>query len=541
MKIIMTMIICVIWVQQTFAAPITWNGGGAGDWTDNANWEGNIAPSAGDTAVIPSGKTATLATSADFVLANSLVGISLSADDSVLAITNVSQQMLSAPVTGLGRFVVANGQQTLNLNCDNSGFTGPFLFTNSHVVVNNAKALGTVNVVTNYAVATASTKLEIMASGNFGNEFHVFGDMTAKTVSAREAYYCARNFVTNTGPFHVYGAAAIIGPSGDPDSGFVTFSGDFHHEGEHYAHIRGKARIIGNMPCSIRTTSQNLRGGILVYSNAELEFGAPIKKESSVFEADCPFARIAAYDSVLRFISSVQFPDNNQGALGFGSSSFSDTKGGTIDLNGFSQTVCDIVKDPQTETTPMILTSATPATLTVKGTYYRFSFANWKGDQSKVANIQLEGNVSYELDSRQSTLSGRWQFGDGHTYFTNVTSTTKGFLSVARGTMRLGANTSWPNLSELRARNQGKLLVDTAAVNPGRFLFSVSGSATVTIADGVLLNAKKAVIGGTYLEPGVYGGPDAGLDAAHTLSCLNGTGRLNVRQPENSGFIISFR
>jgi hypothetical protein len=161
--------------------------------------------------------------------------------------------------------------------------------------------------------------------------------------------------------------------------------------------------------------------------------------------------------------------------------------------------------------------------------------------ESKEANFAIEGRASYELDSRQSGLSGRWQQGDRHTYFTNVTSTTRGYLSVVKGTIRLGADTSWPNLSELRASNKGILLVDTSSVNPGKFIFSVSDSATVTIAGGVTLDAKKAIIGGTYLEPGVYGGVDAGLDEDHTLSCLLGEGLLIVRRPQHPGMAVSFK
>jgi hypothetical protein len=263
------------------------------------------------------------------------------------------------------------------------------------------------------------------------------------------------------------------------------------------------------------------------------------KKEPSV--STSPFARIAVNSGILRFVDNCQFPDDNQGALAFGNASMSNNNGGIIDLNGFSQTICDIVKDPNYPTQRMVLTSQSPATLTVKGTFYRYGFYNWKNMESKEANFAIEGRASYELDSRQSGLSGRWQQGDGHTYFTNVTSTTRGYLSVVKGTIRLGADTSWPNLSELRASNKGILLVDTSSVNPGKFIFSVSDSATVTIAGGVTLDAKKAIVGGTYLEPGVYGGVDAGLDEDHTLSCLLGKGLLIVRRPQHPGMAVSFK
>ena len=543
MKFGLAIVAAAVVAHVTFANPVVWSGAGAGDWTDDDNWEGS-APSAGDTAVIPSGATAPLMTAEDFTLANSLAAINLAAADSTLLIGNTASKDLTVPVTGSGLFAVDNGQTVLNLKADNTGFTGPFFFTNSLVVVRNIKALGTSNVVTNYSEAPKSgsstpTRLEIEVSGEFGNEFHLFGPSSG---SSRMVYYCENDYVTNSGPCYVYGNSVIQGPSGFHGFGFVTFSGGFHHTGAGYARIAKKVRIVGDTPCSIRTTENYLRGGILVQPDAELEFGAAVKKESSLFGSN-PFARIAVRKGILRFVGTSSFPDNNQGALAFGNSSENDNDVGTIDLNGYSQTICDHVKEPKTLTSRTILTSATPATLTIRGTFYRYGFYNWKNAESKVANVRLEGQVSYELNSVQSSLDGRWQAGDGHTYFTNETSTTRGYLSVVRGTMRLGADTSWPNLSELRTGKNGILLVDTAAVNPGRFLFSVTNSATasVTIADGILLDAKKAVIDGTYLDPGIYGSSEAGLDAEHTLSFLSGTGRLKVRLPEHPGMMLWFR
>lgn len=521
-------------------ADVTWSGEGSGGWSDGANWEGSVPPSEGDTAVVPAGATATLSTADDIALANSLAAISLPYGDSALVVANSSLADLYVPVTGVGMVTVSNGQKVLNLFGDNTGFSGPFLFTNSYVVVRNRDALGNANVVTNYSVAALSgstpTRLEIEAPGMYANEFHLFGLMSSGT--AWQVYYCEKDCVTNSGPCYVYGASTIQGPSGFSGFGFVTFSGGFHHEGVDYAYINRKVRIIGDVPCNIRTTSDHQRGGICVMPDGELEFGAPVAKLSVLND---PTARIATQGGILRFVAPSTFPDDNQGAIAFGNASRSNNNGGTIDFNGNSITLCDIVKDPNAPTEPMVLTSAVPATVTIRGTFYRYGFYNWKEDQSKVANLRLEGKVSYELDSVQTFGSGRFNFGNGHTYFTNETSNTRGFLSVARGTMRLGADTSWPNLSELRARDNGVLLVDTDSVNPGKFIFSVADSAKVTLADGLLLDAKKASVGGKYLDPGVYGGPDAGLDAEHTLSCLEGGGRIKVRRPGRPGLSLYFR
>ena len=44
-----------------------------------------------------------------------------------------------------------------------------------------------------------------------------------------------------------------------------------------------------------------------------------------------------------------------------------------------------------------------------------------------------------------------------------------------------------------------------------------------------------------YLAPGVYGGADAGLDAAHTLGWLAGGGKLNVLRSGDAGTIIMLK
>ncbi len=44
-----------------------------------------------------------------------------------------------------------------------------------------------------------------------------------------------------------------------------------------------------------------------------------------------------------------------------------------------------------------------------------------------------------------------------------------------------------------------------------------------------------------YLAPGVYGGVDAGLDAAHTLGWMAGGGKLNVLRSGDAGTLIMLK
>ena len=65
------------------AAEITWKGGGdTSAWSDGTNWEGGVAPSEGDTVVIPDGKIAYMSSSdITWVASQGLALISLPGGD----------------------------------------------------------------------------------------------------------------------------------------------------------------------------------------------------------------------------------------------------------------------------------------------------------------------------------------------------------------------------------------------------------------------------------------------------------------------------
>ena len=55
------------------AANVTWTGGGdTSAWSDGGNWEGGIAPGAGDIALIPENTNAVATTAADITFMNAL-------------------------------------------------------------------------------------------------------------------------------------------------------------------------------------------------------------------------------------------------------------------------------------------------------------------------------------------------------------------------------------------------------------------------------------------------------------------------------------
>ena len=174
-------------------ANIEWTGlGVTSAWSDGGNWQGGQAPGAGDKAVIPSGKTAYMS-EADvaFVKAEgaTLAGISLSAADATLCITNTGSASLSIPLSGSGAVRILNcGKGTtygFSLTADNSSYTGPMLISNCVVSTGwtHATSFGKDNVVTCF-LNKDNTKIQVFTGGKYTSTFVIFGIETYNNASS---------------------------------------------------------------------------------------------------------------------------------------------------------------------------------------------------------------------------------------------------------------------------------------------------------------------------------------------------------------------
>ena len=143
----------------------------------------------------------------------------------------------------------------------------------------------------------------------------------------------------------------------------------------------------------------------------------------------------------------------------------------------------------------------------------------------------------------------------GSLTFTNQTSSTKGTLQVNSGTVRFAAGSGWTAVTNV------VLAGGTLAVAPGAgatafgprqgasdALLTVvtTNSPTLSIAAGERPSvAMLAVVeeGGKvkWKDPGVYGGPDAGLAASRTVDWISGTGTLFVRRSISGGTMLIIR
>ena len=507
--------------------PITWNGNGATSaWSDGANWEGGNAPGNGDTAVIPNGSVAYMS-SADitWVASQGLAVISLPGADSTLYITNNTAGTLSVPVSGIGKFNVANNAKQLSLGANNSNFTGPFYFTNSivHALRDYNECLGKYNVVTNFTKPNGA--LAIFIASKIYNTFHLFGAdfYMGTSICTLSTYSSALNFC---GPIYTYDSFCIVAQQGTTP----TISGGLHHSGVDKLHLFNSTMTVsGDTPCSFESTTSS-------------DAGLNIRNTMQLFSPiDPATARIAFGGGTLKFLKANLLPATTTLLNGWSNSGSNSM---IIDLNGFDQQCGSILKwnnTGQTEDNTYI-TSYTNATLTVYGQVQtRFSPGS---ETERYMAFSLRGAASLDFNGTNViTYSGQRVWPKMEIRSCPTKSDTTGGLCVRRGTLTLAEDTYWPNLSRLEAHDEGLLVMNTDGVNTNGFVFVVSNvvNGAVTIAAGKTLHAKTAYVG-RWLDAGEYGGAEAGLDAKHTLPQLGGSGTLRVAEYGGpKGLFLIFR
>lgn len=208
-----------------------------------------------------------------------------------------------------------------------------------------------------------------------------------------------------------------------------------------------------------------------------------------------------------------------------------------LDLNGFDQkiTFADLfvygtfITAQPGGTQYGVITSDTPATITFE---------------------EHQSNVVHQAALRFEGAAGLHYAGLGpQAAYTNINqfSSTTGDLVVDAGTFAFDYGAGWGG-TNVTVSGTGKLVIGANAAEYA--LGGVRRSETVLhLSDaGCLELGADAVVRRLYLKDastpvlrGTYGGPNAGLDAAHTLDCLSGTGTLRVRSSGDTGLILFVR
>ena len=178
-------------------------------------------------------------------------------------------------------------------------------------------------------------------------------------------------------------------------------------------------------------------------------------------------------------------------------------------------------------------------------------------DSSTPAMLEIATDTAYnDLVPLKVTGAAGLKFNAaGSLTFTNFTSATTGTLEVDRGTVRFARGSGWT------ATTNVVLAGGTLAVAPGAgatafgsaqdvsaaLLTVVStNSPTLSIAAGERATVDMLAVveeGGKvkWKDPGVYGGPDAGLSASRTVDWISGTGTLRVRHGISGGTMLIIR
>lgn len=194
--------------------------------------------------------------------------------------------------------------------------------------------------------------------------------------------------------------------------------------------------------------------------------------------------------------------------------------GGSLDLNGFNQTVRDVLVVDQTGFeddksfgySDMYVTSATPATLKLTGAgAYAPNNLNFRGEASL------------------------WYAGTGRLAMTNTASTTVGSLTVSGGEVALLAGATWANCTNVVVSGSGKLTLDAAVAAAGAFsreaILSVSDEGKIEIPAGETVAVRYLWRDG---EPTFHG--------RYTDGFVTGGGTLCVRKSSRKGgFLLLFK
>lgn len=526
-------------VVSVRAGDVVWSGGGTtGAWSEPANWIGGVPPDDGDTVVIPAATSAWMS-SADisFATDRSLAGISLAAPDAALFITNETKMTLSVPLSGTGGLWISNGGKQLTLAADNGGFSGPVTLTNAYVSSDSSHKnfLGKDNVVTNYAGGSSSL-VYFMCSGEYHNDWVVIGDAAKQPVAADYAIVCYAS-VEFKGSFFVRDSFNVNIPQSYCR---ITFSGGVRHEGRDGLCLvgNGKYEVSGDVPLISRCTNAYQAGVFNTFSSV-FKLSAPVLGEPprTSNNGHAVYPRIGGTGYLVCGGKNVI-----NGGVAIQHGILNGTGGVRLDLNGYDQACGTMYRNSNVKITETscCVTSGVPATLTMRGQWEYYGTSPGSDENTPLAFL---GEASFEFWPTNLIRTGQSLTIMPKISLANTTWTTRGGLACRRGTVTLRSTTSMPNLRSVTVSHEGRLVVETDAVNPGGFTLAVTNvlpttssgrTHPLTIAEGVVLTADTAFVGRRWLPAGTYGGEEAlaagRIGASRVLDVIAGGGLLRVER-----------
>ena len=217
---------------------------------------------------------------------------------------------------------------------------------------------------------------------------------------------------------------------------------------------------------------------------------------------------LGAADKTITFYGPNVFGTGGGGTLNPGHGS---TPRSTLDFKGFDQTVANLLLngcpyklgDDGCKTPTYVLTSATPATLTLAGTI------GWVDRKTLHHNevVKVNGQLSLVFD------------GEPNTSFTfHGASATAGGLTVKAGEVVVAADASFNSLSSLTAAGTGRIVLETAAVNAVNLTLAIADSGSVALPAGEAFPVGILKVDGASLPPGLYSAEEIATRTGGRLS-----------------------
>lgn len=174
-------------------------------------------------------------------------------------------------------------------------------------------------------------------------------------------------------------------------------------------------------------------------------------------------------------------------------------------------------------------------------------------DSAAPAVLEVASGTVYndKVQARFLNAAGFRFNAAGSIEFGYQASETTGTLEALRGTVKLADGARWANTTNLVVGAAGKLDIDATAAANTFCADTGKSNARLKIATGGKVNLGRDVTvrtltlsNGTedsHLPPGIYGGPDAGLEKNRTLDCLTGSCKLTVQRYYKAGLLFVFR
>ena len=483
----------------------TWNGGGGdANWGTSANW-GGTSPVADDALYF--GGSAKLANTNDLAADTSFAGLTFNSGAGAFALAG-NRLTLGGNVTNW-----SSNTQTLNLPVFLSA-TRDVNATNGAVTVNGvlSGAGGLTKLGPQTLTLTASNSYEGVTTVSNGllaiSHGSALGSTNGNTVvrSAYGGYLQLSGNITVAEPLTLNAERPNYGSSLLNSSGSNTLSGLITRQGQTRINSNSGTTLVitggmagpGGGLCVINS------GGTISFYNTPLNIGSDQFYTDSggltvMGVAGNTWGETLVAGGTLRMDIANGLPAATVLRIGISYSA-----GGTVNLNGFDQSVAQLRNDT-TNAGTRILTSLAPATLTV----------------NQSVNSLYDGQLTGALSLTK--------IGTGTLTLSNSLSTTTGNITVTNGTLLVALASSLGNSTNVTVAGATGILElrTSSGVADAASLSIANGGAKVKIGTNLTETVGKLFLGGVQQANGTWGPSGSGathIDDAH----FTGGGKIYV-------------